>query len=115
MSFRFTYSDTNDDSFLPVALRPDAPEQLTCQHWALSFFGSRKTALARWARLCEREDAASRYGDSLSVIDLVPSDGLAEEPHAKSGHFGLHEYASAPALAKRIKKTEPLPFPKKTK
>jgi hypothetical protein len=105
LRFLKTAIATNDD-FLPFAetehgKTKEGPRE--CAEYAISFFDSMDAIKRKWSTLVEREDAESRYGTHVGEIDLTQADGLLGPVAAKSGHFALHAYESAPAFAPRVR------------
>jgi hypothetical protein len=116
--FRFLKKGTATDAdFIPFAKTEHGqavPGLRRCDEYALSFFDSLESIRKKWAILMEREDAESRYGTHVGMIDLTQDDGLLGPVAQQSGHLSLHEYGSAPAFAPRIRSISALPPRPKT-
>lgn len=90
LGFRFMHSPATEDDFVPPAEIDGPRPRDKCGRFALSFFTNIQAARWRYAKLAEREDAASRYGGSIGEITLLPGDGLQSLP-GHTGHFDLHQ------------------------
>jgi hypothetical protein len=116
-AFRFIKeAQPTEEDFVPLPLTPRgrlscAGRVLVCEHWALSFYGSKDTILRMWSSLLKRfkENTQERYGTHIVELDIASDDGLSDEPHKQTGHVSLHEYETHAAFPPRAKRSEMLP------
>jgi hypothetical protein len=96
--FRFLRKQATEANFLPKF--DEITPKHKCSAYALSFFASLEQAQVRYTSLADANDddgatARKRYGDHIGQLDLLPTDGLMDEPHRKTGHVGLHPAVDA--------------------
>lgn len=101
--YRFTRNPAKQEHFEPNLDRVNG--KIKCIHYALSMWATEEQAQERYNSLASLNDdggktAAKEYGDHISEIDIVESDGLMDLP-TREGHVRLHPAAGV-AFASRV-------------
>jgi hypothetical protein len=93
-AFRFTRATPSTADFVPVGImRPRVGD--SCSALGLSFFTTLAFARDRYKALAKKgANIAARVGTHIATVSISAADGLATPP-SSSGHFDLHEAASA--------------------
>jgi len=92
VGYRFLNSGVvNEQDFLPKAFSGEEIKELTCSHYAVSFFSSVEQIVTKLKSLNKKLDATKRHGSHCCEVNIITTDGVTSPP-SNSGHFAVHEY-----------------------